>query len=113
MTELAAHVLPETVLPGDWQFFRDLAAQAVNGSAVYSLLAALRIRLNVSAIVLCYPGDPPPDAKRLVVAPLQYHGRYLGDLCAVLSGGNSELVAARLAFFEPVISLALVAEPHR
>ena len=113
MTELVARRLPEDVLPDDGRFFRDLAAQAANGGALSSLLAALRVYLNVAAIVLCYPEYPPPDAKQLVVAPLCYHGRCLGDLYVVLSGGDSQQVAARLAFFEPVISLALAAERRR
>lgn len=106
-----AQSLPDDAISADdWRFLRSLVGEAAAGSSVERLLGQLAEHLGVSEIVLVRPDERPPDMQQVVVTALQWGEIRLGDLYAVLSSQPesttvSMTVAARLAFFAPVIVL--------
>lgn len=106
-----AQSLPDDAISADdWRFLRHLVGQAAEGRSIERLLGQLTEHLGVSEIVLVRPDERPPDMHRVVVGALQWGDTRLGDLYAALSSQPesttvSTTVAARLAFFAPVIVL--------
>ncbi len=102
-----AQTLPDDAISmQDWRFFRQLVVQSAAGITPDRLLSALEDHLGVTAIALVRPDERPPDMQRVVVVALQAGDTRLGDLYAALSHqADSVTVAARLAFFAPVIAL--------
>ena len=83
---------------------------AVAGVPVNSVLVTLRDHLKAQAVMVRTPDAPPPDGSRLAIIPLHHRERYLGDLVAdAPEDQDGAAFASALAFFAPVVALALAA----
>ena len=74
--------LPDSVVQTDRAQFQSLAVDAVAGTDTSTLLIDLAAHFDIPQLVLRRLSDAPPTFQRVVVAPLVYGSRYLGDLCA-------------------------------
>jgi PAS domain S-box-containing protein len=110
MVELSASPLPGAVPQHDLPLFQQLAVLASTQPDPSALLDTLRTTLEVPALTLSFPGEPLPDADRLVVVPLIFREQHLADLCAIAPPETDTVqLASRLTFFAPLIALALAA----
>jgi signal transduction histidine kinase len=93
----------------DWQLFYHLTVLASGGAALTELLDVLADHLDARRVLVRRTDHPAPDTgPQVLVTPLHYRKHYLGDLMLdVLAEADRGALAPRLAFFAPVIALAL------
>ena len=105
----SAPTQPEAETDADQQIFYRLTSLAAQTDAIEPLLSALAKELGVPALSISAPEDADgQETSAQVSVPLRYCGRLLGHLCAEAApDASKEALAARMAFFSPVIALQL------
>lgn len=103
---------PEAGTDLDREIFHRLAVLATQTDAVEPLLSFLAQALGLSALSISAPENPREwemAVQNAVAVPLHYRDRHLGNLWCVPvdSDADTAPLAARLAFFSPILALQM------